>query len=281
MQRENKVGLLLPTRNRTTALNLAIRSAVNRASEKNALELLIAFDLDDKVGPAYFDEHIKDWVIEQGVDLKVLHIPRLGYDHLNEYCNILARIARSHYLMMWNDDAIMDTDGWDKIIAEYIGQFKVLKVQTHNEHPNSIFPIVPIQWVQLLGHFSRHKECDNEISQIGYLLDIVKKIPVHVTHDRYDLTGNNNDEIYNERNVEKHFEFDRENSFHHPSVTQMRINDTERVAAQMRQWGLDTSWWDSILNQTNKDPWRKMKDNDPNGYMEEINVATGESVRYK
>lgn len=275
-----KLSVILPTRNRTTSLNLSIKSLVNRAADPRSLEILIAFDLDDYSGITYFNENLKQWIIDKGCNLKILTSPRLGYARLNEYCNMLARISEGDWVMMWNDDAIMDTEGWDTHITKYTGQFKVLSVITHNEHPNSIFPIVPLSYVQILGFFSRHAECDNEISQIGYLLDIFERIPVYVTHDRADLTGNNKDQTYAERNfVSQPFAFEEEGSFHHYKTTHKRYLDVERIAEWMRHNNLDTSWWDSILNKTNPDPWKKMKENDPNKQIDEVNIETRESVR--
>lgn len=279
MNNTPKLSILLPTRGRTTGLNLCLKSLISRAYDPKSLEIMIAFDLDDYIGFNYFNEHLKQYIISAGCQLKITINERLGYRRLNGYTNMLAKIAQGDWFMMWNDDAIMDTDNWDKIITDYTGQFKVLSVLTHNEHPNSIFPIVPKQYVQILGFFTRHYEADNEISQIGYLLDIFERIPVHVTHDRADLTGNNNDETYQQRNVEAHFKFDEPGSFHHPDVRNQRYHDVERVATYMRAWGLDTSWWDSILNQTNNDPWKKMKANDTNRQIDEVNIETRESVR--
>lgn len=274
-----KISVILPTRNRTTGLNLSIKSLINRAADPKILEILLAFDLDDYIGLAFFNENLKQWIIDEGCDLKILISPRLGYLHLNEYCNMLAKISKGDWIMMWNDDAIMDTDNWDQHIIKYTDQFKILSVITHNEHPNTIFPIVPKEYVQILGFFSRHQECDNEISQIAYMLDIFQRIPVHVTHDRADLTGNNNDQTYQERQMRKSFAFDEPGSFHHNDSVMQRLLDTEKIAKSMRYSNLDTSWWDSIVNKTNNDPWKKMKENDPNRQIDEVNTVTRLSVR--
>ena len=75
----------------------------------------------------------------------------------------------------------------------FCGEFKLLKIHVHREHPYSIFPIVPREWYELFGFFSRHQMIDAELSQIAYMLDIMKIVEIYVTHDRHDLTGNNND----------------------------------------------------------------------------------------
>jgi hypothetical protein len=71
---------------------------------------------------------------------------------------------------------------------------------THNRHPYSIFPIVPKEWYNLIGHLSLHQLNDAWLSQIAWMLDIVKQIPVEVLHDRADLTGNNKDEYICKQN---------------------------------------------------------------------------------
>jgi hypothetical protein len=45
--------------------------------------------------------------------------PRIGkgYDSLHEYYNELASKATGDWLMLWNDDAVMETEGWDEKIG--------------------------------------------------------------------------------------------------------------------------------------------------------------------
>jgi hypothetical protein len=261
------VAVLLATRGRTKSLNLCITSMVNRATHKDKIQFIFAFDRDDYVGFGYFNDVLKHWLNERKINYQVVITERYGYIALNRYYNIMARMAEADWLMMWGDDAIMETDGWDQHIAKKTGEFKVLSVLTHKEHPYSIFPIVPRMWVRLLGVMSTHQVVDAETSQMAYLLDIFERIPVYVTHDRFDLTGNNKDATYDERVYLEHNVNDPRD-FRHPNNTTKRIQNIERLAQYMKNIGLDTSWWESIKNGTNKIPFAKLKDNDPHGQVD-------------
>ena len=203
MSNEYSIAVLLPTRGRTDALSRSVISLVNRAVMLDKIQLMFAFDNDDDVGKAHFTEHLQPWLDSKGVDYTAMEFEPLGYGRLNEYINALAQQASADWLFFWNDDAIMDSSGWDKVISGYTGQFKLLAVHTHKDHPYSIFPIVPKAWQDVLGYLSPHPLTDAWLSQVAYKLDIWERIPVHVTHDRRDLTGNNNDQTFNSRNMDQ------------------------------------------------------------------------------
>ena len=152
------VAILLATRGRTQALSNSVKSIIGKAAEKDKIQIIFAFDEDDDVGLTHFYKEIKPWLAQQKVNNKIIISERYGYAQLNRYYNLMANITESHWVMMWNDDAIMETEGWDREIAAYNGEFKVLGVQTHNEHPFSIFPIVPKLWIRILGQMTRYQE---------------------------------------------------------------------------------------------------------------------------
>lgn len=257
------VAILLTTRKRDIPLKLCLTSIVNRAARKDRIQLIISFDEDDLDSFLFFNKEILPWLKEKGVNTKTIICERFGYLHLNKYYNVMAKLVDASWLMMWNDDALMDTDGWDREIAKYTGQFKLLSVFTNNDHPYSVFPIIPIVWFQLLGQMTRHQEVDHEISQIGYLLDIYQRIPVYVTHDRADLTGNNNDQTYLEREWIKDDENDIRH-FNNPVVVSQRCADIDALAEYMRFIGMSTSWWDEIKAGNNPNPFLRLIENDVN-----------------
>lgn len=193
---EFKIAVLLPTRGRTTELMLSINSLYSRASDPKSIQLILCFDRDDIIGPKYFGENIEPMLNKKGINYTIVVSERLGYAKLNQYYNLLAKMADADWLFVWNDDATMDTQGWDSIITEHTGQFLVLSVITHNEHPYTIFPIMPSMWVKILGRLSRHLEIDCEISQMAYLIGIFKRVPIYCTHYRPDLTDKDPDATF-------------------------------------------------------------------------------------
>jgi hypothetical protein len=264
------ICIILPTRGRTTALKKSLESLFSLAAQKNKIQLILAFDRDDYLGLGYFNDILKPWLGEQLINYSVLITQRFGYEKLNRYCNIMANMAQADWIFMWNDDAIMQTKSWDRQIAKYTGQFKVLSVITNNEHPYSIFPIIPQAWVKVLGRVARHQLNDTEVSQMAYLLDIFQRIPVYCVHDRADLTGNNKDTTFDERYYHEGNPNDPED-FRNPEFYKKRIQDLHRLAHYMKVVGLDTSWWESCIKGENKEPFAKLAANDPN---KQVNIGT-------
>jgi hypothetical protein len=257
------ICVMLATRGRTQALSDCLTSIFDKAINKTKIQLIIAFDRDDYLGLGYFNDVVKPWLHNQCINYSIIITERFGYQKLNRYYNIMGNMAQADWLFFWTDDAVMETMGWDKYITKYTGQFKVLSVISHREHPYSIFPIVPKAWVQVLGRFSRHQLNDAEISQMAYLLDIFERIPVHCTHDRADLTGNNKDATYDER-VYKEGNLKDPEDFNHENFSKKRMQDVARLAQYMKHIGLDTSWWESVRTGENKKPFAKLEANDPN-----------------
>ena len=274
MSRKFKIAVLLPTRGRTDALNRSVISLFNRVVNKGTVQLVLAFDNDDTIGIEHFQNDLQPWLDDNNIDYKALTFDRMGYRRLNEYVNACAAEADAEWLMFWNDDAIMDTPGWDREIDKYTGQFKILAVHTHKDHPYSIFPIVPANWFSLFGYLSPHQISDAWLSQQGYLLDIFERINVYVTHDRHDLTGNNSDDTFEEGGPQNMNEGNPANpdDFHNLSWINRRMLDTEKIAAYMKSIGLDTTWWENVkLKQ--QDPWEKLKANDVNNQMMQFNLT--------
>ena len=257
------ICVMLATRGRTKALLDCITSLFDRAMNKNKIQLIVAFDRDDYLGMGYFNDVVKPWLAQNCINYSVIITERFGYAKLNRYYNIMANMAQADWLFFWTDDAIMETQGWDKHIAKYTGQFKVLSVISHKEHPYSIFPIVPQMWAKVLGRFSRHPLNDAEISQMAYLLDIFERIPFKVTHDRADLTGNNKDQTYQERDYKEGKPNDPDD-FRNINYYKKRVQDMQRLAQYMKHIGADSSWWDSCVKGENKEPFAKLAANDTN-----------------
>jgi hypothetical protein len=263
-----KISILLPTRGRTATLKTSLASLLNNAANIKNLELRLGFDEDDQTTIDYFSNELQPWLDETDVDYCALVFAPMGYGRLNEYVNGLAVDADCDWFFFWNDDAVMETQNWDEIISSYTGQFKLLSVHTHNDHPYSIFPIVPRAWYDTLGHLSQHQMNDAWITQIAYKIDVYERIPVWVKHDRKDLTGNNNDSTYQSRVMYEGNPNDPRD-FHHKDVIVRRIAETQQLSDYMKKQGLSTEFWDNI-RAGKQDPWEKLKLNDVNQQMKQF-----------
>lgn len=269
------ISILLPTRGRTQSLKKSLDSLLDLCADPNQLELLLAFDDDDLASAHWFQENIIPEVDSMGVGYTSWTFERLGYSRLNQYVNFLAGRARGKWLMFWNDDAVMETQSWDQLISE-INEFCVLRMPTHNQHPYAIFPIVPRAWYDLFGYMSQHQLSDAWISQIAYMIDIMRNIDIKVTHDRADLTGNNKDATFSARIMLEGKPWDK-NDFNHQSWRQVRLRDADKLASWLENQGHDMTWYHGVRAGT-QDPWAKMcsDEYDPNKQIQ-VTRSTGAS----
>jgi hypothetical protein len=264
-KRHYDIAVLLATHKRTDALSRSISSLLDRANDLASIEFVIGIDNDDDVGLSHFYDVIQPDFDQRGINYQSLGFEPMGYMGLNRYYNTMAKYTRADWLWVWCDDAICETNGWDDRIRECTGEFCILKVHTHNEHPYSIFPIYPVEWYEHLGYLSCHQLIDAECSQLAYLLNIMKIIEIDVTHDRADLTGNNQDENHKKKKYLEGNPGDPRD-FHHASFKKQRNQDVNRLYHYMESHGVDTSWWRGVMEGRN-DPWKIMLENDPNGQV--------------
>jgi len=265
-----EISVLLPTRGRTGALTRSVLSLVNRAVKTDCLEILFGIDEDDPVARNHLETELLPMLDQRNIEYSVVEFQPLGYTNLHQYANELSSHAQGKWLFMWNDDAIMDSASWDRQIIKHNGEFKVLSVHTHKDHPYSIFPIVPREWYEQIEAFSYHGMVDAFVSQIGYVLNIFERIPVHVTHDRADITGNNKDDTY----MARRFHEGNPNSpddFHHIDHIAIRGQCLEKLASYMAANNIDTSFWEGVMAKT-QDPWVQLRLNDTNKQMFQFNL---------
>lgn len=262
---EYDIAVLLPTRGRTVALTRSVMSLVNRVRDISKIQFLLGFDDDDEVGIKHWEENLQPLLDDRGVHYTVLSFEPMGYIRLNEYVSELARSSNAAWFVFWNDDAVMQSQNWDEEIMKHQGQFKCLAVHTHREHPYSIFPIIPREWLDVFGYLSPHQINDAWISQVSYMLDILERIPVWVEHDRFDLTGNNHDETFLNRPMLENQPNNPED-FHSDKWHLRRVNDTEKLAQWLKSKGVDTTFWENVKAQK-QDPWVKLEANDINRQM--------------
>ena len=143
------ISVLLPTRGRPEASLKSIQGMVDLADNPADLEFLLAIDDDDTASAEYFTEHLVPWFEAADVDCTIYQMPRWGYLQLHKYNNYLGGMSKGAWVVFWNDDAVMQTQGWDTEIVKHTGEFKLLAFDTHNLHPYSIFPILPRDWIVL------------------------------------------------------------------------------------------------------------------------------------
>jgi hypothetical protein len=260
------ISVLLPTRGRAEALMSSIQSLYTLAEDFSSIEVLFGVDNDDVVGMENMLNNVCPWIEEHKINHKILVFTPQGYNNLHTYVNGLAEHSQGSWLFFWNDDAVMKTTAWDSRIRERTGEFKLLSVYTHNDHPYSIFPILPRQWFEILGHISQHSSNDAYVSQLAYYLDIFERIDVHCDHNRYDITGINNDATYQQRRIMEGNP-SQPGDLNHPDMVKLRTDDAAKLATWMQDQGLDLTFFVEAW-EGRQDPWAKMRANDTNNQVD-------------
>lgn len=263
LEATKNISVCMATRGRPELAFDSIKSMINLAHDRDEIEFCIAIDNDDTASNEYFTKTVTPWFEKEELDLLVMSFDRLGYAKLNEYISHLASNCNGAWIITWNDDARMESQDWDKEIASYTGQFKLLAFKdNHNKHPYSIFPILPREWMVLFGIISPQQAIDAWVSQVCYLTDCFQRIESTVLHDRHDLTGNNNDTTYQEREF---LEGDpnRAGDAFHPEMQKLKEQFAAKVGWYLKRIGQDTGYWDKVLRKE-VEPYSLMHANDPN-----------------
>lgn len=147
-----RVSLLMPSRERIELARKSLASLGN-----GAYEVLIAVDHDDPQK----DEYLQ--LVSNKV--KVFEFERFGYERLWVYYNGLAEQAKGDWLMLWNDDAIMEPGDWIDHITNYNHQ-KPLVLNPY--HPiDNLFPIISRGWYKLIGHYALSSHVDSWVQHVG------------------------------------------------------------------------------------------------------------------
>ena len=245
------ITILLPTRKRVSTLKKSIESLIQTSKYPDRLQFLFAVD-DDDIDTINFLKSTS--YPNQGV----LTFKPMGYENIHKYNNTLALYAHGKWLMFFNDDAIMTTQNWDTKIMDRGSNFRVLRVREQTSHPYAIFPIFLRDWFMLLDHISLHGQNDAWISEIAYMLDIMRDIDIDIIHDRADITGNNNDETfkarkYNEGNPED------PNDLHSQKMLNLRYRDAYKIAWYLEKIGQKSEAWELVLAKK-RDPFIRLKE---------------------
>lgn len=251
------ISVLLPTRGRREVLRKSLDSLVSKAKHPERLEILFGVDEDDQSVIDYIKEEIAEDLKEVGIEARASIFKPLGYENLHIYVNTLAGAATGEWLFFWNDDCLMVSEGWDDVIREYDGEFKLLGPKdNHNGHPYAILPIVPKDWFILMGHLSQNPQNDAWLSHIAYMLDIFERVDFEFIHDRADITGNNDDETFKNRKYMEGNPNDPKD-FGHTDMQNARVNSAHKIAWFLDKIGKPSEFWEKV-KAGEQDPFEKM-----------------------
>ena len=151
---ENKISILIPTRERYIKFERFLKSILKTTLKKNRCEILVLIDLDDPEKDRYL-ELIKNYNKSQ-IDIKIYH------DALNTHAkrnNLLAKKSTGDILFPANDDMLFITENWDQLLdiefSKNINNHPLcVWVNSGNKYPYLFchYPIVNRIWYQKLGY---------------------------------------------------------------------------------------------------------------------------------
>lgn len=187
------VSILLPTRGRPKLIREAVDSLYSKCVDKSAIEFLFKVDDDDQTAI----DVVKD--LAKIVPARITISPRgKGYYDLHHIINYLSSLAKGDWLFIFNDDALMLTDGWDQIllnadptiIPKWGGDDDVCLFGPHviEREISWEFPILRRKTFELLGHFSNHLSNDSYIYWVLSGLNAACSLSsIKITHFVNDL----------------------------------------------------------------------------------------------
>jgi len=190
------ISVLLPTRGRKEPLLKCLDSLLENAKDNTNIEVLLGVDTDD----TEVIEYVETVIIPKYYQVTMYLFKQLGYEKLNMYYNTLANLAYGKWLFVFNDDVILETQDWDNVIYKYESHpMPLLRVNVRNmDHPFALFPIIKKEMIEVMGQLSPYSHIDRFLYNCATNIcnGIVIDIPVDVIHDRFDITGANNDETF-------------------------------------------------------------------------------------
>lgn len=191
------ISVLIPTRKRPHLIDISVRSVLSQAHDPSRIEIVIAHDHDDTESQLYFSSTAWTSLLEEyHAQAQVFETPAWGYSSLHTYYNFLAGQCRGDWMLIWNDDALIRTPGWDSAVDQHQDFVGMLHMITENYRPKfALFPLIPRAWIELFGCVGENP-VDSWIHHVSMQAQAIQVIEPRTYHDRYDMTGANLDETY-------------------------------------------------------------------------------------
>lgn len=181
------VSVMLPTRARPRHALESITSLLDTATDPGMVQVLVRTDDDDPAKPDWGAMERYSATVRNFPFLIAISGPRFGYAGLHRYYNELAAAATGDWLLLWNDDARMTTDGWDDVLADmrsniagfrgHDGLCLVMPNSLNTGLPMAEFPFTRRAASQRLGLYCRAPHMDTYLSELYHGLGAVVNLP--------------------------------------------------------------------------------------------------------
>lgn len=223
---EGDISVILPSRKRGEMLHRSLGSLRETCDDPGKVEFVVALDDDDKQSVNAIGEFSTD----EFPYIYVIIGERLGWKGLHEYYARCLRKAQGEWIVMWGDDGLMHTDGWDEIVREQ--KPGVLYLQGGPANGHNVYPIVHRKVIEAVEFVIPSPHTDTWWTQIAREAGCLYHVPINITEDRYTETGNNNDETFQEGSVHQY----RQEEYYSVEFHNMRLEDSIRLAGKAVLW---------------------------------------------
>lgn len=194
------ITVLIPTRNRPKLLQKAVESCFNLASDPQSIQVGVNIEPDDTESYQALCE------LKQAGDPKYLFVrfapERIGWHGIHIYNAAMFPQSRGEWFFFFTDDTFLLTQGWDDVVRQSLkgvlaGDAKTLGI--------NICPFIHRDVFLAIG-MSPTPHYDIWFEGIAKGAGCHFNIPVDIFHDRYDLTGNNNDQTFRDAQASRRLE---------------------------------------------------------------------------
>lgn len=213
------ISVVWPSRQRVQMASAALASLKRTARVPALVEYGVAYDADDP--------DTGKWAADNG--LFAAEFPeRLGWAGHNEYSAALFERAHGEWILSWGDDGIMLSAGWDMWIRR--SPPGVCYLEGHPTGHN-VFPAVHRSVLEAIGTVLPSPHQDTWLTEVAHMAGCLYRLPqVRIMEDRFDLTGNNRDEVWEQGSVNAY----RRAEYLSSPMAQLRAGHAERVKAAVQ-----------------------------------------------
>ncbi len=215
-----KVSVIFPSRNRAVLAAQALESLCG-----GDYEVLMAIDNDEPNEEAYT-------AITAGRNnLNIYITERHGYQNLHEYYNYLAERATGDWILLFNDDAVMETKGWVDIISKH--DHTIPQVLNIWNPIDNLFPLISRAWYEAVGHFALNTHADSWVQQVAEIDGRSVYVPgINIKHYGEELNDPTHTEVR---------EIVRQTSEAYRRMGEQRLEDARKISNWIREHKNDKS----------------------------------------
>jgi hypothetical protein len=212
------ISVVWPSRHRTQMAAAALRSLQSLAADPARVEYGVAYDADDP--------DTGKWAAAAGVFTEEFP-ERLGWAGHATYSAALFEQSRGEWILSWGDDGIMLSRGWDAWIRRTPPGVCYLA-----GHPtgHNTFPAVHRSVLEAIGTVLPSPHQDTWLTDVAGAAGCLYRLDqVRIMEDRFDLTGNNRDAIWEEGSIHAY----RNAEYFSAPMAEIRAEHVRRVKAAL------------------------------------------------